>query len=128
MSTLIWEINPVPIQKTLITHMRPDTFPEIIELRKPPEIRNILPDKVPEIENTDFITCFEDLDPKKNCPSRIEMKSNLNSPYSSKLIRFALLLRYTSIPSSRMLSETYALASTSFLQKLHEGGVDSMKV
>ena len=43
------------------------------------------------------------------------------------MIRYALLLRYTSAQSYKMLLEKFPLPSFSLLQKLHQGGVDSIK-
>ena len=48
-------------------------------------------------------------------------------PYSADMIRFALLLRYTSPQAYRLLLEKFPLPSMSLLKKLHHGGVDSMK-
>ena len=48
-------------------------------------------------------------------------------PYSSELIRYALLLRYTSAQAYRMLLEKFPLPSFSLLEKLKKGGIDSIQ-
>ena len=48
-------------------------------------------------------------------------------PYSAEMIRYALLLRYTSAQAYKMLLEKFPLPSFSLLQKLHKGGVGSIK-
>ena len=47
-------------------------------------------------------------------------------PFSVEMIRYALLLRYTSAQAYRLLLEQFPLPSFSLLSKLH-GGVDSVK-
>ena len=48
-------------------------------------------------------------------------------PYSAELIRYALLLQYTSAQAYRMLLEKFPLPSFSLLEKIQKGGVDSVK-
>ena len=48
-------------------------------------------------------------------------------PYSSDLIWFALLLRYTSGQAYSLLLETLPLPSFSLLRKLKQGNLDSLK-
>ena len=48
-------------------------------------------------------------------------------PYSSQLIRFALMQRYTSRQSYSLLLENFPLPSFSLLKKLSQGGVDPIK-
>ena len=48
-------------------------------------------------------------------------------PYSAALIRYALLLRYTSAQAYRLLLKQFALPSFSLLNKIKQGGVDSIK-
>ena len=47
--------------------------------------------------------------------------------YSAKIVRYALLLRYTSIQSYRMLPEHYPLLSLSLLHKISSGTIDTVK-
>ena len=47
--------------------------------------------------------------------------------YSSNIIRYALLLRYTSLQSYRMISKDFPLPSLSLLKKISEGGIDAVK-
>ena len=48
-------------------------------------------------------------------------------PYSAALIRYALLLRYTSAQAYRVLLKQFPLPSFSLLNKIQQGGVDSIK-
>ena len=48
-------------------------------------------------------------------------------PYSSDLVRFALLLRYTSGPAYSLMLQTLPLPSFSLLRKLKQGNLDSLK-
>ena len=48
-------------------------------------------------------------------------------PYSPEVIRYALLLRYTSAQAYRLLLEKLPLPSFSTLEKLTKGGVNSLK-
>ena len=57
--------------------------------------------------------------------SRLFYKSTI--PYSASMIRFALLLRYTSYQAYVLLLEILPLPSISLLQKIQQGGVDSVK-
>ena len=47
--------------------------------------------------------------------------------FSLKVIRYALLLRYTSLQSYRLIAEHFHLPSLSFLRKISEGSIDSVK-
>ena len=55
------------------------------------------------------------------------VKSKGRPPYSSKLIRFALMQRYTSRQSYKLLLEEMPLPSFSLLKKLSQGGIAPMK-
>ena len=48
-------------------------------------------------------------------------------PYSAEMIRFALLLRHTSSQAYQLLLEKFPMPSISLLQKIQQGGVDSLK-
>ena len=48
-------------------------------------------------------------------------------PYSSAMIRSALLLRYTYLQSDKLLLETFPLPSISTLHRIQADGVDSLK-
>ena len=48
-------------------------------------------------------------------------------PYSAAMIRYALLLRHTSLQSYRMLLDQFPLPSLSLLAKIQKGGVDALK-
>ena len=47
--------------------------------------------------------------------------------FSSNVIRYALLLRYTSLQSYRLIAKDFPLPSLSFLKKITEGGIDAVK-
>jgi len=55
------------------------------------------------------------------------LKSKGRPPYSSNLIRFALMQRYTSAQSYKLLLEEMPLPSLSLLKKLSHGGIEPMK-
>ena len=50
-----------------------------------------------------------------------------NQFYSSKVIQYALLLRYTSLQSYKLLLDQFSLPSTSLLNKIKEGTIDALK-
>ena len=47
--------------------------------------------------------------------------------YSTSLIRYALILRYTSLQSYKILLKDFKLPSVSFLRKLKQGNIDSLR-
>ena len=214
-TTLKWDLNPVPTIQDEETKKRPADFPEVHEIRKPPKIRNILPDQIKDFYSQDKIRAYEDIDPVRHCPQGYEAKKHESSilfyrtvfeettgfpsisaailidhqlhvklqcdglpvplpkwfsesrnakldrfsmlsnfpaylanhaeqhpseimeelrrrqncrrtPFSPELIRYSLLLRYTSPQTYRLLLEKFPLPSFSMLKKLHQGGVHSM--
>ena len=48
-------------------------------------------------------------------------------PYSTQVIRYALLLRYTSLQAYKLLLEKLPLPSISLLNKIQHGGIDAIK-
>ena len=48
-------------------------------------------------------------------------------PFSSEVIRFALLTRYTSAQAYRLMLEKFPLPSFSTLAKIQQGGIDALK-
>ena len=78
-TTLNWEMNPVPTIHNSEALQRPANFPEIKYLRKPPKIRNILPDQKPEFDAIDLIKSFDKIDPIKHCPEGYKGKRNTSS-------------------------------------------------
>ena len=50
-----------------------------------------------------------------------------NQVYSSEIIQYALLLRYTSLQSYKLLLNEFALRSISFFNKIKEGNIDALK-
>ena len=59
--------------------------------------------------------------------SRKHYKPKGRPPYTASLIRYALLLRHTSLQSYRMLLEKFPLPSISLLDKIQTGGIDPLK-
>ena len=55
------------------------------------------------------------------------IKAKGRPPYSSDLIRFVLMQRYTSRQSYNLLLNELPLPSFSLLQKLPQGGIDPIK-
>ena len=47
--------------------------------------------------------------------------------YSSEIIQYALLLRYTSFQSYKLLLDEFSLPSISLLNKIKEGNIDALK-
>ena len=50
-----------------------------------------------------------------------------NTDYSASLVRYAILLRYTSLQSYRMLQQEFSLPSLSHSRKITQGSIDSYK-
>ena len=50
-----------------------------------------------------------------------------NQVYSSEIIKYALLLRYTSLQSYKLLLDEFPLLSISLLNKIKEGNIDALK-
>ena len=50
-----------------------------------------------------------------------------NQFYSSEIIQYALLLRYTSLQSYKLLLDEFPLPSISLLNKIKEGNIDALK-
>ena len=48
-------------------------------------------------------------------------------PYSAEMIRCALHLRYTSLQTYKLVIEKFPMPSISWLNKIHQGSVDSLK-
>ena len=59
--------------------------------------------------------------------NRRNYKPKGHPPFSSVMIRYALLLRYTSLQSYKLILEKFPLPSISLLNKLQQGGVDAFK-
>ena len=50
-----------------------------------------------------------------------------NPIYSANLLRYSLLLRYTSLPAYKLLQDEFKLPSISFLRKISSGKIDTIK-
>ena len=58
---------------------------------------------------------------------RKNFKPQGRPPFSSSVIRYALLLRHTSLQSYRLLLQRFPMPSLSLLDKIHAGGIDVLK-
>ena len=58
---------------------------------------------------------------------RQQYKPNGRPPFSPELLRYSLLLRYTSPQAYRLLQKEFPLPSFTLLQSLHRGGVNALK-
>ena len=56
-----------------------------------------------------------------------ELKFKKRPKYSSSLIRYSLMLRYTSLQSYNMLREEFRLPTTTFLRNYIQGSIDSLE-
>ena len=56
-----------------------------------------------------------------------EIQFQKKPKYSNNIIRYALLLRYTSVQAYRLVAQDFRLPSLSFLRRITEGGIDTMK-
>ena len=54
-------------------------------------------------------------------------KLKKNQVYSSEIIQYALLLRYTSLQSYKLLLDEFPLPFISLLNKIREGNTDALK-
>ena len=54
-------------------------------------------------------------------------KLKKNQVSSSEIIQYALLLRYTSLQSYKLLLDEFPLPSISLLNKIKEGNIDALK-
>ena len=50
-----------------------------------------------------------------------------NQFYYNKMIQYALLLRYTSLQSFKLLLDEFSLPSIPLLNKIKEGNIDALK-
>ena len=84
----------------------------------PPYLKNIA-----EERNSDegSMSILDELEQRKH------YKPKGRPPYSAALIRYALLLRYTSAQAYTILLQQFPLPSFSLLRKIQQGGVDSIK-
>ena len=83
---------------------------------------------VTQLENFPaYIRCIEDDFPSVIADELREIRFKKKPLYSASLIRYALLLRYTSLPAYRMLLEQFNLPSLSLLKKLKQGNIDAEK-
>ena len=58
---------------------------------------------------------------------QMQFKPKGRPPYSADMIRYALLLRYTSLQAYNLLLDKFPLPSISLLKRIKKGGVDSIK-
>lgn len=84
----------------------------------PPYLKKVAEDKSNEDGS---MSILEELEQRKH------FKPKGRPPYSAELIRYALLLRYTSAQAYRVLLKQFPLTSFSLLNKIQQGGVDAIK-
>ena len=105
--------NPLPLPYWFVrgTNAKLSRFGMLINLA--PYIRNF--------SEQNPYSLIEELENRRN------YKPKGQPPFSSEMIRYALLLRYTSLQLYKLLLEKFPLPSTSLLNKLQHGGVDAFK-
>ena len=81
------------------------------------------PAHIRDITNSDDgnVSIFEELERRRH------YKPQGRPPYSSAVIRYALMLRHTSAHAYKLMLEKFPLPSFSLLAKIQQGGVDSVK-
>ena len=84
----------------------------------PPYLKKVAEEKSNEDGS---MSILEELEQRKH------FKPKGRPPYSAAVIRYALLLRYTSAQAYRTLLKQFPLPSFSLLNKIQKGGVDSIK-
>ena len=82
----------------------------------PPYIRNVA-----SSDGNNEHSILEELERRKHFPPKGR------PPYSVAMIRYALLLRYTSLQTYKLLLQKFPLPSMSLLKKIQQGGVDVVK-
>ena len=105
--------NPLPLPYWFVrgTNAKLSRFGMLINLA--PYIRNV--------SDQDLYSLIEELEKRRN------YKPKMHPPFSSEMIRYALLLRYTSLQSYKLPLERFPLTSISLLNKLQQGGIDAFK-
>ena len=78
-TTLNWKLNLIPSIESSTAMKRPSSFPIMIELRKPPKIRNIISDQMDEFDKFDFIKSLSDIYLMKDCPQGFQGKRHDSS-------------------------------------------------
>ena len=98
--------NPLPLPYWCVrgTNAKLSRFGMLINLA--PCIRNL--------SEQNPYSLIEELESRRNC------KPGGHPPFSSEMIRYALLLRYTSLQSYKLLLEKFPLPSISLLNKLQQ--------
>ena len=66
--TLKWSMDPVPTKHSFVAIKRPFTLTEMSTPRKPPKIRYIEPDQLPDFLEKNKIESFAKIDQLKHCP------------------------------------------------------------
>ena len=105
--------NPIPLPPWLV-HSRNGKLDSLTQLEN-------LPAYIRDIVNAGEYSIFEELEKRQH------YKPKGRPPFSSALIRYALLLRHTSAQAYRLLLEKFPLPSFSTLAKIQKGGVDALK-
>ena len=79
------------------------------------------PAHIREVANCGEFSILEELEKRKH------YKPKGRPPFSSSMIRYALMLRHTSAQAYRLMLEKFPLPSFSTLAKIQQGGVDAIK-
>ena len=90
------------------------------KLRSYSQLENFPNDIKNATENSNY-SLIDELERRRN------FKPKGRPPYSATMIRFSLLLRYTSLQAYRLLLQRFPMPSISLLNKLQAGGVDAIK-
>ena len=83
--TLKWCLNPVPTIHSELAAKRPSTLPTLTPVRKPPKIRNILPDQAPEFFRSDLIRSLKEIN-DEHCPPGFQVKIGENNVIFYRLV------------------------------------------
>ena len=145
-----WSLIPIPTNYAKELQQLPQSIlPTEQTSRKPPKERSsVIPDELDCFQKSDTVKTLDDLN-ETTTPAGFQFKRNFaignhnelleeitqrqfckpkgRPPYSAAMIRYALHLRYTSFQASKQLLDRFPLQSISLLNKIQQGGVDSVK-
>ena len=105
--------NPVPLPPWF-THGRDARLNNVTQLEE-------FPKYIKGIAGNSEYSILNELEKRKH------YKPKGRPPFSSEIIRFALLTRYTSAQAYRLMLEKFPLPSFSTLAKIQQGGIDAIK-
>ena len=85
-TTLNWSLNPIPTIHSELACKRPSILTNVTEFRKPPKIRNVLPDQMNDFTASDTISDLKDIDTVKHCLPGFQCKRDEDHVLFYKLI------------------------------------------